>query len=125
VPLQAEEVPVAAAAVEASIAPPPPFPAAVVEEGETATEAPASRAALVTLTKAGQSGEDAKVVVDEDSVALPSLENRDVGIHPVSEPAQVAATASLLPAVEAPEPYPVAEVLGPPPTAEVVETSSA
>jgi hypothetical protein len=65
------------------------------------------------------------VVVDEDPTALPSSENRDVVIPLASEPAQVMATASLLPAVEMPEPSPAAEVPGPPPTAEVVETSSA
>jgi hypothetical protein len=87
VSLQAEEVPAAAITAEASIVPPPPVPAAAVEEGEMATEAPASRAALVTPTKAGPSGEDAVVVVDEDLAALPSLENRDVVIPPASEPA--------------------------------------
>jgi hypothetical protein len=125
VPSQAEEVPVAVAAAEASTAPPPPIPAATVEEGETATEAPASRAALVTLTKADPSSEDAVVGVDEDSAALPSSKNRDVVIPPASESAQVTVTASLLPAVEAPEPSSAAEVSGPPPTVEVAETSSA
>jgi hypothetical protein len=86
---------------------------------------PASRAALVTPTKAGPSGEDAVVVLDEDSTAPPSLENRDAVIPSVSKPAQVAATTSLLPAVEVPEPSPAAEVPGPLPTAEVAETSSA
>jgi hypothetical protein len=46
-PPPSEEVPVAATATEASIAPPLPFPAAAVEEGEAATKAPSSRAALV------------------------------------------------------------------------------
>jgi hypothetical protein len=124
VPPQAEEVLVAAAAADASIAPPPPVPVAAVEEGEKATEAPASRAALVTPTKAGPRGEDAVVVVDEDSAALPSSKNCDVMITPASEPTQVTATASLLPAIEVPEPSPAAEVLGPPPTTEVEETSS-
>jgi hypothetical protein len=124
VPPQGEEVLVAAVAVEASIAPPPPVPVAAVEEGEKATEAPASRAALVTPTKAGPRGEDAVVVVDEDSAALPSSKNCDVMITPASEPTQVTATASLLPAIEVPEPSPAAEVLGPPPTTEVEETSS-
>jgi hypothetical protein len=44
---------------------------------------------------------------------------------PALEPAQVVATASLLPAVEVSEPSPAAEVPGPPLTAEVAETSSA
>jgi hypothetical protein len=116
---------VAAAAAEASIVPPLPVPVAAAEEGETAIEAPASRAALVTPTKDGPSGEDAVVVLDEDSAAPPSSENCDVVIPSASEPAQVEATASLLPTVEVPEPSPAAEVPGPPPTAEVAETSSA
>jgi hypothetical protein len=116
---------VAAAAVEASIAPLLPVPAAAVEEGETATEAPASRATLVAPTKVGPSGEDAVVVLDEDSVAPPSSENRNVMIPPASELVQAAMTESLLPTVEVPEPSPAAEVLGPPPTMEVAETSSA
>jgi hypothetical protein len=37
------------AAAEASIAPPPPVPAATIEEGEVATEATASRAVLEQL----------------------------------------------------------------------------
>jgi hypothetical protein len=44
---------------------------------------------------------------------------------PVSEPAQVSATMSLLPTVEVPVPSPTVEVRGPPPTAEVAESSSA
>jgi hypothetical protein len=51
-----------------------------------AIEAPTSRAALVTPTKDGPSGEDAVVVLDEDSAAPPSSENRDVVITSVSEP---------------------------------------
>jgi hypothetical protein len=77
VPPQAEEVPVAAAAAEASIAPPPPVPTTAVEEGETTTKAPTCRVALVTLTKAGPSGEDAVVVLDEDSAA-PLLSEKTV-----------------------------------------------
>jgi hypothetical protein len=115
---------VAVATAEASIAPPPPFPAAALEEGETATEAPASSVALVTQTKADPSGEDAVVVVDEDSAALPSSENSDVMTPPASESAQVAATASLLPTVEVPVPSPAVEVPRPPPTTEASETSS-
>jgi hypothetical protein len=125
VPPHAEEVLVAAITVEASTATPPPAPVATVEEDEMATKAPASRAALVTPTKAGPSGEDTVVVVDEDAATLPSSENHDVVIPPASEPAQVMVTASLLPTVEAPEPSSAMEVSGPPPTAEVAETSSA
>jgi hypothetical protein len=44
---------------------------------------------------------------------------------PASESAQAAAAASLLLAVEVPVPSPAEEVSGPPPTAQVAETSSA
>jgi hypothetical protein len=44
---------------------------------------------------------------------------------PASEPAQVSATASLLPVVEVPVPSLAVEVQGPPPTAEAAESSSA
>jgi hypothetical protein len=89
------------------------------------TELTTSRAVLVTPTKAGPGGEDAVVVLDEDSVTPPSSENRNVVMPPASESAQVAVTASLLPAVEVLEPSSASEVPGPPQTAEVVETSSA
>jgi hypothetical protein len=94
-------------------------------EGETATEVPASCAALITPTKAGPSGEDAVAIVDEDSAVLPLLENRDVVIPPASVPTQATATASLPPDVEVSVPFPAVEVQGPPPTAEVAESSSA
>jgi hypothetical protein len=80
VPTQAEEVPAAAATEEASIAPLPPVPVTAVVEGETAIETPASCAALVTPTKTGPSDEDTMVIVDEDSVILPSSGNRDAMI---------------------------------------------
>jgi hypothetical protein len=76
---------VAAAAVEASIAPPSPVCAAIVKEGEVTTEAPASLAALVTPAEAVRSGEDAVVVLDGESAALPSSENHDVVIPLVFE----------------------------------------
>jgi hypothetical protein len=44
---------------------------------------------------------------------------------PVTEPAQVLVTASLLSAVEVPVPSPEVEVQGPPLTAEVAKSSSA
>jgi hypothetical protein len=115
----------AAATAEASIATPPPVPAAAIEEGEMTTEAVASHAVLITPTKAGPGGADAVVVLDEDLAPPPSSENRDVVMPPTLEPAQVATTASLLPAVGIPEPSAAAEVSGPPQTAEVAETSSA
>jgi hypothetical protein len=103
---------VAATATEASIAPPPPVPAATVVEGETATGAPASCAALVSPTKAGPSREDAVVIVDEDPAALPLSENRNVVIPPASEPTQVTAITSLLPDIEMPVPSPAVDVFG-------------
>jgi hypothetical protein len=81
VPPQAEEVSAAAAVTEASIVPPLSAPIAAVEGGEMATEAHASRVTLVMPTKAGPSGEDTVVVLDEDSAAPPSLENHDVMIE--------------------------------------------
>jgi hypothetical protein len=125
VPPQAEEVPTAAAAEAASIAPLSPIPVAAVVEGETAVEAPASCAAPVTLFKTGPSGGDAVVIVDEDSVVLPSSGNCDAVIPPVLEPAQVTAIESLLPAAEMSVPSPVVEVQDPPPAVEVAESSSA
>jgi hypothetical protein len=124
-PPRAEEVPTVVVEAGASIAPLLPVPDSAVEEGEAATEATATQAALVTPTKAGPGGEDVVVVLDEDSAPPPSSESRDVVMPPASGPAQVAVTASVIPAVEVPEPSPAAEVPGPPQTAEVAETSSA
>jgi hypothetical protein len=124
VPSPIKEVLMAAAAAEASITPPSPAPAAAIEEGEATSEVPASQAALVTPADAIPSGKDAMVVLDGDSAALPSSENRDVVIPLASESAQVAVIASLLPAVEVLAPSPAVEVQGPPPTTEVAETSS-
>jgi hypothetical protein len=50
----------------------------------------------------------------EDSAPPPSMEGCDVVMAPASEPAQVLAMASLLPAVEVSEPSPAVGVLGPP-----------
>jgi hypothetical protein len=61
----------------ASIAPPPPVPAAAVEEGEAAVGATALQAALETPTETGPSGEDMVVILDEDSAPPPSSEGRD------------------------------------------------
>jgi hypothetical protein len=124
VPLRADEEPTVAA-VEASCAPPLPVPVVVTEEEQTTAGATAPLAALETPTEAGPSNEDVVVVLDEDSVPPPSSESRDVVMAPASEPVQVAATASLLPAVEVSEPSAEAGVVGPPLTVEVVETSSA
>jgi hypothetical protein len=113
---QAEEVPVPVAATEASITPPPPVPVVAVEEGEATTRASASREALATPTEAGPGGENALVVLREDSAAPPPLENRDAVTPPASELAQAGATTSLFPALEVPVPSPVVEVPGPSPT---------
>jgi hypothetical protein len=65
------------------------------------------------------------VIVDEDSTVLPSMGNCDAMMPPASDPAQVTATTSLLPAAEMPVPSPVVEVQDPPPAMEVAESSSA
>jgi hypothetical protein len=65
------------------------------------------------------------VIVDKDSAVLPSSGNCDAVIPPASEPAQMTATVSLLPAAEMPVPSPVVEVQDPPPAVEVAESSSA
>jgi hypothetical protein len=101
-----------------------PVSAATAEEGEATTRASASREPLVTPTEADPSGENAVMVLSEDSAALPSSENRDVVIPSASESAQVEVMASLLPAVEVPVPSPAVEVPGPSPSTEVAETSS-
>jgi hypothetical protein len=80
---QAEEVPAAAAADEASIAPPSLVPVTAVVEGETAIEAPASCATLVAPTETGPSSVDAVVIMDKDSAVLPSSGNCDTVILPV------------------------------------------
>jgi hypothetical protein len=115
-PQQAEEV---------SLAPPSPVPVAAVVEGETTIEAPVSYAALFMLTETDPSGGDAVVIVNEDSMVLPSSGNCDAMILPTLELAQVMAIASRLPATEMPVPYPVVEVQDPPPAVEVVVSSLA
>jgi hypothetical protein len=113
------------AAAEASCAPPLPVPVTASEGGQTAARATVPQAALETSTEASPSGEDVVVVLDEDSVPPPLSEGHDVVMASASEPAQVVAMASLLPAVEVSEPSPTAEVPGPPLTTKVAETSSA
>jgi hypothetical protein len=70
-PPRAEGEPTVVAETRAPIAPPPPVPAAAVEEGEAATEATVSQVALETPTEAGPSGEGVMVVLDEDSAPPP------------------------------------------------------
>jgi hypothetical protein len=124
-PPRAEEDPAAVAAVEASIAPPPPVPVAAVEEGEAATEVTASRAVLEQPAEAVPSGEDVVMVLDEDSTPPLSSGGRDVVMTPALEPTPAAVATDSLPAVEVPEPSPAAEVPGPSTTTEVAESSSA
>jgi hypothetical protein len=120
----AEEEPTVVAKVGASTTPPPPVSTAAVEEGEAAMEATATMVALEATTGVGPSSEDV-VVLDEDSVPPPSLENHDVVMATASELAQVTVIAGPLPAVEVSEPSPVVGVSGLPLTAEAAETSSA
>jgi hypothetical protein len=64
------------------------------------------------------------VVWDEDSAPPPPSERHDAATAPTLEPAQVPATASLLPVEEVSAPSPAGLVQGLP-TAEVAESSSA
>jgi hypothetical protein len=123
-PPQAEEESTVVVESRAPTAPPPSVSAAV-EDGEATTETTATQVALETPTEAGSSGEGMVVVLDEDSAPPAPSESHDVVMPPRLEPAQVMATASLPAAVEVPEPFPEVGVSGPPPTAEVAETSSA
>jgi hypothetical protein len=105
--------------------PPPPAPATAVEEGEVATEATITQAALEAPSEAGPSVEGVVVVLAVDSAPLPASASHDAVAVPALVPAPVPAAMSLLPAVEVPVPPPVVEVQGPPLTAEVAESSSA
>jgi hypothetical protein len=73
---------------------------------------------------AGPGSEDVVVAMDEGLVAPLSSESRDVVIPLAPRAMQEAVATSSLPAVTVPGPSPVAEASGPPPTAEVAETSS-
>jgi hypothetical protein len=121
---QAEEAPLVVAETRVPTTPPPPAPATAVKEGEAATEATVTQAALEASSEAGPSVEGVVVVLDEDSVPPPPSKSHDAAVATALEPAQVPTTASLLPVVEVPVPSPAVEVQGPPPTAEVAESSS-
>jgi hypothetical protein len=123
--LQNEEAPSVVTETRAQTTTPPPAPATAVEEGEAATEATVTQAALEAPSEAGPSVEGVVVVLDEDSVPPPVLESHDSVEVPALEPALVPAAMSLLPAVEVPVPPSAVDVQGPPPTAEVAESSSA
>jgi hypothetical protein len=73
VSLQAEEAPSLVAEMRVPTTPPPPAPATAVEEGEAATEATFTQAALETPSEAGPSVKGAVVVLDEDSATPPSI----------------------------------------------------
>jgi hypothetical protein len=123
--LLAVEAPSVVTEMRAPTTPPPPAPATTAEEGEVATEATVTQAALEAPSEAGPSVEGVVVVLDEDSTPPPPSECHDAAMAPALESAQVPATASLLPAVEVPVPSPAGHVQGPLPTAEVVESSLA
>jgi hypothetical protein len=65
------------------------------------------------------------VVQDEDVVPPPASERHDATVVLALESAHVPAVKSRLPAVEVPAPPPTMKFQGPPPTAEVAESSSA
>jgi hypothetical protein len=125
VPLRAEEAPPVVAEMRTPTTPPPPAPAAAVKEGEAATEATVTRAALEMPSRAGPSIEGVVVVLNEDAAPPPALEKRDAAVVLALESAQVPAATSHLPVVEVPAPPPTMVVHGPPPTAGVAESSSA
>jgi hypothetical protein len=119
VPSQAEEASSVVAETRAPTTPPPPAPATAVEEGEAATEATVTQAALEAPFEAGPSIEGVVVVLDEDSAPPPASESHDAAAVPALQPAPMPAALSLLPAVKVPVPSPAVEVQGPPPTTEV------
>jgi hypothetical protein len=125
VPLQAEEAPSMVAETRTPTTSPPPAPAAAVEEGEAATEATVTQAALEASSGAGPSVEGVVVVLEEDVVPPLVSERHDAAVVLALESAQVPAVTSHLPAVEVPVPPPTMEVQGPPSTAKAVESSSA
>jgi hypothetical protein len=123
VPLQAEEVALVIAETRTSTTLPPPAPATTVEEGEAATEATITQAALEASFEAGPSVEGVVVVLDEDSVPLPASESHDGVATLALESAQVQVATSFLLAVEVLVPSPAAAVQSPLPTVEVVGSS--
>jgi hypothetical protein len=122
--LQADEAPSVVAEMRAPTTPPPPAPATAVEEGEVAMEATVTQPALEAPSEAGPSVEGVVVVLNEDPVPPPPSECHDAAMARALEPAQIPATASLLPDVEVLVPSPAGHVQGPLPTAEVAESSS-
>jgi hypothetical protein len=125
VPLKAEEALSVVAEMRTPTTPPPPAPAAIVKEGEAATEATATRVALEAPSGAGSSVEGAVMVLDEEEAPPPVSERHGAAMVLALELVQVLAATSHLPAVEVPVPPPTMEVQGSPLTAEVAESSSA
>jgi hypothetical protein len=124
VPPRAEGVPAVATAAEALITPTPPAPVTGAEVVGTIVDASATQVVMGASDTAGPAGEDAVVVMDEDPTALVLSESRDVVI-PLAPGATLAAAAmSSLPAIRVSGPSIAAETSGPPPTAEMAETSS-
>jgi hypothetical protein len=104
--------------------PPPPAITATVEEVEVAMEEIVIRATPDAPSRAGPSVEEVVMVLDEDAEPPPASERHGAVVVLVLESAQVPAVTSHLLAVEVPVPPPMMGVRGPPPTAEVAESSS-
>jgi hypothetical protein len=92
---QAEEAPSVVAETRVPTTPPPPALATAIEDGDVATEATVTHAALEAPSEAGASIEGVLVVLDEDLVPPPPSENHDAAVATTLEPAQVPAAASL------------------------------
>jgi hypothetical protein len=80
VPLRAEEAPSVVAEMRTPTMPPPPGPAATVEEGEAATEATIIRAGLEAPYGAGPSVEGVVMVLDKDVAPPPVLERHGAAV---------------------------------------------
>jgi hypothetical protein len=104
--LWAEETPSVVAEMRTPATPPPPAPAAVVEEGKVATEAVVIQAALETPSGAGPSVEGVVRILDEDVAPPPASERHGAAVVLALESAQVPVARSDLPAVEVPVPPP-------------------
>jgi hypothetical protein len=120
--LRVEEVSSAVVEMRKPTMPPPPAPAAAVEEGEVATEATVIQAAPDVPSGADPSVEEVVMVLYEDVVPPPASERHGAVAVLALESAQVPAVMSHFPAVEVPPP--TMEVRGRPPTSEVAESSS-
>jgi hypothetical protein len=122
--LQAEEALSVVAEMRTPTALPPPTPATVVEEGEAATEATVTQAALEVSFEASPSVEGVVVVLDEDSAPPAASECHDAAATLTLELAQAEVVTSLLSVVEVSVPSPEEVVQGPRLTVEVAGSSS-